>query len=143
MFALQVTLVASYVCYFAFPTSGPRVAPEDAAAVLGGGAVSAGVRAFLHSAELNRLDAFPSGHTAVSIVFLWYGWRLFPRWRAPLAAIVAGIVFSTVYLSHHYAIDLVAGAALALVAVAAMPLVQRAFGLAPRAWLAARDSLPS
>ena len=46
VFALQLTLIVSYLGYFFFPTSGPRVPPEAAQAMLGGGAVSAtGVRA--------------------------------------------------------------------------------------------------
>ncbi len=142
VFALQATLIASYVGYFLFPTSGPRVPPEAAQAVLGGGAVSAAVRRFLHSSELNVLDAFPSGHTAVALVFLAYGWRMLPAWRIPLAIVVAGIVFSTVYLSHHYIIDLVAGALLAAAMVAAMPLIHRAFGLAQRPLVAAKGSSP-
>lgn len=142
VFGLQATLIASYVGYFFFPTSGPRVPLEHAQAVLGGGAVSAAVRHFLHASELNQLDAFPSGHTAVSLVFLAYGWRMLPSWRAPLAVVVAGIIFSTVYLSHHYIIDLVAGALLAAAVLAAMPLAHRAFGLAPGPWLAAKESLP-
>jgi membrane-associated phospholipid phosphatase len=53
------------------------------------------------------------------------GWRLFPRWRIPLLLIVAGIVFSTVYLSLHYVVDLVAGAVLGPLALAAAPRVHR------------------
>jgi membrane-associated phospholipid phosphatase len=131
VFGLLATLLASYAGYFLFPTSGPRVALADGAAVLGGGAFSAGVRAWLHLAELNLLDAFPSGHTAVSLVYLALGWSTFPRWRAPLAANVAGIVFSTVYLSHHYVIDLVAGALLAGVVLLALPSMERLFHHAP------------
>jgi membrane-associated phospholipid phosphatase len=84
--------------------------------VLGGGTFSARVRDFLRAAEVNQLDAFPSGHTALSLVYLGYGWRLFPSWkfRIPLAISVVGIIFATVYLSLHYVIDLVAGTLLAL-----------------------------
>jgi membrane-associated phospholipid phosphatase len=80
------------------------------------------VRWFLRSLETNQLDAFPSGHTAVSLVVVACGWRVLPRWRLPLVGLLAGIVFSTVYLSLHYVIDLVAGVALA----AAMPAVASA-----------------
>ena len=118
-FAVVATFLVSFVCYLAAPTLGPRVPPEQAAAVLGGGAASEAVRWFLHTFEGNELDAFPSGHTALSLIFLAFGWRLFPRWRAPLAVAVAGIVFSTVYLSLHYVVDVVAGVLLA----AAMPLL--------------------
>ena len=141
VFGLQVTLISSYVGYFLFPTSGPRVPIEKAQVMLGGGAVSAGVRLFLNASELNALDAFPSGHTAVSLVFLAYGWRMLPRWRVALATVVAGIVFSTVYLSHHYVIDLFAGALVAAASLAVMPLVHRAFGFAASSWVPAKGSL--
>jgi len=127
-FGLIATLLASYAGYFLFPTSGPRVPAADELRVLGGGAVSAWVRAFLRVAEVNQLDAFPSGHTALSLVFLHYGWRMLPRLRAPLAAAVAGIVFATVYLSLHYVVDLLAGAALALVMVRVAPAARRVLG---------------
>lgn len=131
-FGFIATLLASYVGYFLFPTTGPRVPTADELAVLGGGAVSAWVRAFLRVAEVNQLDAFPSGHTALSLVFLHYGWRMFPRFRVPLAAAAAGIVFATVYLSLHYVVDLCAGAALALAMTRAAPAARRAFGGASR-----------
>ena len=140
VFGLVVTLLASYAGYFLFPTAGPRVPLEQGSAVLGGGAVSAGVRASLHLLELNEFDAFPSGHTAVSLVFLGYGWSLYPRWRAPLAMVVVGIVFSTVYLSHHYVIDLAAGAALAGLALVSAPALQRAFAGNAPSWGPAQES---
>jgi membrane-associated phospholipid phosphatase len=143
VFALQATLIASYVGYFIFPTSGPRIPIDQARIALGGGAVSQGVRLFIRACELNNFDAFPSGHTAVSIVFLVYGWRMLPRWRVPLAVTVSAIIFSTVYLSHHYVIDLFAGAALAVLSLAAMPLIRRVFGFAASPWVPAKESLPS
>ena len=111
VFAVVATFLVSFVCYLAAPALGPRVPADQAAAVLGGGAVSEAVRWFLHTFEGNELDAFPSGHTALSLIFLGFGWRLFPRWRVLLAALVAGIIFSTVYLSLHYVVDVVAGVA--------------------------------
>ena len=119
VFVVVATFLVSFVCYFAAPALGPRVPAEEAAAVLGGGPISEAVRWFLRTFEGNELDAFPSGHTALSLIFLASGWRLFPRWRAPLVVLVAGIVFSTVYLSLHYVVDVVAGVLLA----AAMPLL--------------------
>jgi membrane-associated phospholipid phosphatase len=115
-FALITTLLLTYVGYFFVPTTGPRVPLELELQVLGGGTFSARVRDFLRAAEVNQLDAFPSGHTALSLVYLGYGWNLFPNWkiRIPLAISVFGIIFATVYLSLHYAVDLIAGALLAL-----------------------------
>jgi membrane-associated phospholipid phosphatase len=82
--------------------------------VLGGGAVSEAVRAFVAAGEMNMLDAFPSGHTALGLVSAWLGWRMLPRARAVLVAAAAGIVFATVYLSYHYVVDVIAGAGLAV-----------------------------
>ena len=119
VFSLTAVLLASYAAYFIAPAAGPRVPPSQAQAQLGGGVISAGLRAFLRGCERNELDAFPSGHTATSLVFLFQAWPMFRRQRFFLAAAVAAIVFSTVYLSLHYVVDVVAGAALAtLVAVA-------------------------
>ncbi len=129
VFGFIATLLVSYVGYFLFPATGPRLPLDAEARVLGGGAVSAGVRSFMHFVEVNKLDAFPSGHTSLALVFLVYGWRLLPRWRVPLALLAAGIIFSTVYLSWHYVVDLVAGALLALAMAALVPALHRVFGV--------------
>lgn len=142
-FTLQVALLASYTGYFFFPTSGPRVSLEDARTLLGGGLVSEAVRLFLHSCEVNLYDAFPSGHTAASLIFVICGWRMLPRWRALLTLSVAGIIFSTVYLSHHYIIDLFAGLAVAIFTLAVTPFLERLFGLTVRPWAPAEESLPT
>jgi membrane-associated phospholipid phosphatase len=104
----------SYVGYLIFPTFGPRVPIGDETTVLGGGAISHGVRAFLHFAERTTTDAFPSGHTAVALVCLFLGWRHLPTLRVPLTLVVAGIIFTTVYLHYHYVVDVVAGVALGI-----------------------------
>lgn len=143
VFGFISTLLVSYVGYFLFPTSGPRLPPGAGVELLGGGAVSAGVLSFMRFVEVNTLDAFPSGHTALSLVFLAYGWRLFPRWRVPLAALVAGIIFSTVYLSWHYVVDLAAGALQALAMTALVPALRWAFGGRPATSAAAPDPAAS
>jgi membrane-associated phospholipid phosphatase len=125
IFALSVALLASYAAYFAAPATGPRVPDALAQAQLGGAQLSAALRSFLQAAERNQLDAFPSGHTAVSIVFLAQSWTLFPRQRLPFAAAVAAIIFSTVFLSLHYVVDAAAGAALAVVVLGLLRATSR------------------
>jgi membrane-associated phospholipid phosphatase len=122
-FTVVATFLASYVGYLAFPTSGPRIADD----VLGGGAVTRALRGFVASVEGNQLDAFPSGHVAVTLVCVGCGWRYFPRWRIPLAAVFVGIAFATVYLAYHYVIDVVAGVALGGAVLIALPEVARRF----------------
>lgn len=131
VFAVVATFFASYVGYFLVPTSGPRVPEHLEGAILGGGAVSGGVRVFLRAFEVNHLDAFPSGHTAISLVYLTFGWRFLPSWRLPLAILVAGIVFATVYLSLHYVVDVAAGVLLAALMPALLPRLRRLCGSPP------------
>jgi membrane-associated phospholipid phosphatase len=57
--------------------------------------------------------AFPSLHAAVSLLALIYAWRYVRAWLILLAPCAVGLWVSTIYLRHHYAVDLLAGWALA------------------------------
>lgn len=111
VFTLTLTFYASYAGYFMFPTLGPRTPPAEAQLV--GGVLSQGIRLFIEFAERTRTDAFPSGHAAVALVCLYLAWQMSGRVFAAMLPLVAGIVFSTVYLHYHYVVDIVVGAALA------------------------------
>jgi membrane-associated phospholipid phosphatase len=82
--------------------------------------------------------AFPSLHAAVSLVVLIYAWRHLRVWFWIALPFVLGLWTSTIYLRHHYTVDVLAGWALAPVAVAAAPRLdawwnarRRALGLPP------------
>jgi membrane-associated phospholipid phosphatase len=126
-FPVLLAFYLSFAGYFVWPTSGPRL--EGAAeASLGGGPVSEAARAFLRSMEGTTLDAFPSGHTAVSAAAAAAGARLFPRAAPLLLAWAAAIVFATVYIHVHYAVDVLAGLALAAGVLLAAPGLARRLG---------------
>lgn len=118
VFTVLLCYYGSFAGYLIFPTSGPRLPPEDEARLLGGGAVSELVREFLRVAEKTRLDAFPSGHTAISLVSGFVGSRAAPRAAPALAAWIVAVVYSTVYVHVHYVVDVLAGIALAGAVVA-------------------------
>lgn len=118
-FIVLASFFVPYLGYLLMPATGPRVPIDREAVLLGGTAISTACRAFFRAGELNVIDAFPSAHTLVSLTTLSFAWRSFPRWRAASCALVAAILFATVFLSFHYVIDLVAGACLAL----AMPVI--------------------
>ncbi len=82
--------------------------------------------------------AFPSLHTAASLVALVFAWRYARLWFWVLLPFVLGLWSSTIYLRHHYFVDLVAGWLLAPVAIVVGPRIdrwwarrQRAYGLQP------------
>ncbi len=112
VFAILLCFWASYAGYFLFPTEGPRL-PVAEEAGLGGGAVSEAARTFLRHAGRTRVDAFPSGHTSVSLVAAALGLRAAPRAGWALLAWALAIVFTTVYVHVHYAVDVLAGVLLA------------------------------
>jgi membrane-associated phospholipid phosphatase len=56
--------------------------------------------------------AFPSLHAGVSCLSLYYAWK-YCRWFFPILLVfVVGLLVATVYLRHHWVVDLLAGAAL-------------------------------
>jgi membrane-associated phospholipid phosphatase len=82
--------------------------------------------------------AFPSLHAAVSLVALIYAWRFLRPWFWVLFPFCVGLWVSTIYLRHHFVVDLIAGWALAPVAVWVAPRLdawwasrQAALGYAP------------
>lgn len=75
----------------------------------------------------NPFGAMPSLHTAYPTAVTWQVWSRGNRWRIP-AALFAGLIgFSAVYLSHHYILDVLAGAAVALAVCAALDGLARFF----------------
>jgi membrane-associated phospholipid phosphatase len=91
--------------------------------------------------------AFPSLHTAASLVALLYAWRYVRPWFCVLVPFVLGLWASTIYLRHHYFVDLVAGWLLAPAAVWTAPRVdawwarqQRALGYEPARGAATADT---
>ena len=89
--------------------------------------------------------AFPSLHAAVSLVALVFAWRYVRWWFWVLLPFALGLWASTIYLRHHYFVDLVAGWLLAPLAVWTAPRLdawwarqQRALGYEPAAMERAR-----
>ena len=129
VFAILLGFYLSFLGYFLWPAEGPRVPEALAAAQLGGGAVSQAVRAFLHGAETTTLDAFPSGHTALSVLPAILATRPFPRLAPLFWAWAAAVVFATVYIGVHYVADVAAGLLLAGLTMVLAPSLSRWLGI--------------
>jgi len=129
-----VCFYLGYFLYVVFPAAPPRlVLVYDFKKTLAGyphlfSNLSAGALALLPT---DSRAAFPSLHSAISLLVLVYAWRYVRVWFWILLPFVLGLWVSTIYLRHHYAVDLIAGWA----------LVPAALWLAPRldAWWAARQ----
>ncbi|HXY39030.1 MAG TPA: phosphatase PAP2 family protein [Vicinamibacteria bacterium] len=113
--ALLLLMVAFYVCYatsLAFPVAGPRYLFPSASNSATAVAAAALVRSLLETFSAWG-TAFPSSHVAaalVAAVTAWRGWRPLGAVLIPLALL---LTLSTVYGQLHYAVDAVAGGAVA------------------------------
>lgn len=119
--SLRLIMSAFYACYLAFvlfPVAGPRYvlpAVENAASQV--------LPARLVHGILERGSAwgtaFPSSHVAAGLAAAaaaWLGWRALGAVLVPLAVLMS---IGTVYGQFHYAVDALAGAAVAAALVAA------------------------
>lgn len=106
-----------FIGYTLLPAAGVYLAMPDAFSVpLEGGTLTRWNTQLVHLGS-TRVDVFPSLHVAVSSFILFFDWR-HRRWRfwAYLLPCV-GLWLSTLYLRYHYFIDVLAGFALAALAL--------------------------
>jgi membrane-associated phospholipid phosphatase len=136
VFVLMFGFYLSYLGYIAVPAIGPRFLPsivEAQTKPLTGVWLFQPVRQMLDRAEGITRDCFPSGHTELTLLVLFYAYKLHRKSFWFFLPFGIGIILSTVYLRYHYVIDVVAGLLLAVaVAVAAKPLFGALGGRAPR-----------
>lgn len=136
IFCLSFTFYISYLGYFLVPAKGPRVSLAAEQSVrLEVTPVSRAISAKLNELEHTKDDAFPSGHTMVTVFCLLVARReanrLFRAWL-PIGVL---LVVSTIYCRFHYVVDVAAGLALAF---ACVPLGERLY-----AWMKSGASVPS
>ena len=136
-----VCFYLGYVLYVVFPAAPPRLVLvyEFKRSLAGHPSLFSNLSA--RAFELLPVDsraAFPSLHAAASLVVLIYAWRYLRAWFWIVLPFVLGLWTSTIYLRHHYAVDVLAGWALGPVAVMLAPRLdawwnarRRALGLPP------------
>ena len=126
VFVVALGFYVSYLGYIAVPATGPRFLPaiKDAQTFpLTGVWLFEGLRGTLDRAEGITRDCFPSGHTELTLIVLYYARRFHRRTFWLLLPVGSALIFSTVYLRYHYVVDVIAGAAAAaLVILIAGPL---------------------
>ena len=101
---------SGYVLYVLFPAAPPRLYLESLgmfSVTLRGGPIANFQQALIEMMPNQAARAaFPSLHSAVSCLSLVYAWR-YCRWFFPILLVfVVGLLVSTVYLRHHWVVDL-------------------------------------
>jgi membrane-associated phospholipid phosphatase len=127
MFGIVLCFYLSYLGYLLVPAIGPRFTLAHLQTMdLQAGPVTRSIQGILNSLEHNKTDAFPSGHTAIALMSLYYAWKHRERtlFRI-LLPLVSLLIFSTVYLRYHYVIDVIAGVLLAVLTIFLAPRAYR------------------
>ncbi|TAM51067.1 MAG: phosphatase PAP2 family protein [Acidobacteria bacterium] len=122
--AVVITFLVSYAGYFVVPAYGPRTTVAHQRYQSLPGVVGDEVREKLDQWEKTKTDAFPSGHTMVTLAVLFCARRRNRTLYNILLPLGSLLIAATVLLTYHYVIDV----------LAAVPLT--AASLALSAWLA-------
>jgi membrane-associated phospholipid phosphatase len=127
----------SYLGYFLVPAIGPRFTLHDFSALdseLPGLWLTPYLRWFVNAGEsipmgvTNALaiegtqrDVFPSGHTMMMLVLMYFGVRYQLKTRHWLNVVGILLIIATVYQRYHYVVDLVAGATFMIFCISTAP----------------------
>jgi hypothetical protein len=102
----SVAFYGSYAGYFLFPAVGPRFFPPFEKGLSGLWSFDY-IRTFLANSEGRMHDCMPSGHTSVTLITLYFAWRVHRPTFWAILPFASGLVISTMYLRYHYVIDVV------------------------------------
>jgi hypothetical protein len=123
--AVVFTFVVSYAGYFVVPAYGPRTTvAQQRYLSLPSGLVGEPLRDLLDHWEKTKTDAFPSGHTMVTLAVLYCARRRYRPLYNVLLPIGSLLIAATILLTYHYVVDI----------LAAIPLMAGSVALA--GWLA-------
>jgi membrane-associated phospholipid phosphatase len=115
-----------YFLYILFPAAPPRLtlAGQFNGGIAGGWFTIAQNNIININPSSSRA-AFPSLHCAVTLISIMYSWRYNKKLFWSLLIPGVSLVLATVYLRHHYVIDILAGFALAILSFYISPTVDR------------------
>jgi len=106
-----------YFLYITFPAAPPRITLENMFTVqFNGTPVADAALKIVSILPSDSRAAFPSLHSAVTLLSLLFAWKYVRVLFWIMLPFCAGLILSTIYLRHHYVIDLVAGFALGILA---------------------------
>lgn len=122
--AMILTFLVSYAGYFAVPAYGPRVTvAQERYATLPAGLVGAPIRDALDHWEKTKTDAFPSGHTMVTLAVLLFARRRVRGLYNAILPVGALLIAATVLLTYHWVVDVLAAPPLLAAAIALARLI--------------------
>ncbi|HXX58183.1 MAG TPA: phosphatase PAP2 family protein [Thermodesulfovibrionales bacterium] len=114
LFLILLCFYLSYIGYMLFPALGPRYTMDHLqGSELRGAFAAEPIQRVLNGLEGIKRDAFPSGHTAVSLVVSFLAFKYHRIFFYLTLPVIALLIFSTVYCRYHYVVDVLGGFILA------------------------------
>ena len=124
IFVFVLGFCLSYIGYFIFPAIGPRFTIDHLQSEpLAGAWLTPVIRDTLNHLENMQRDAFPSGHTEITLLTMIYAKKYSKSYYYILLIIGTSLIISTVYLRYHYVVDVIAGIILAVVIFMIAPVI--------------------
>lgn len=137
IFTIVYGFFLSYIGYMALPAVGPRFTLHEFALLdseLPGLFFSVPLRDIINAGEsipkgaanaiaLAQRDVFPSGHTQMTLISLYFAWKYHLRSRHVLTFFGTLLIISTIYLRYHYVIDIIGGVAFMVITVWTAPML--------------------
>ncbi|MEW6067432.1 MAG: phosphatase PAP2 family protein [Nitrospirota bacterium] len=118
LFLILLCFYLSYLGYILFPALGPRFAINHLQTVeLQGLFIAEPIQNLLNQIEGIKRDAFPSGHTAITLLVLYLAYKFEKKLFWIFLPFVLALVFSTVYCRYHYVVDVIAGIGLTVITI--------------------------
>jgi membrane-associated phospholipid phosphatase len=115
-----------YLFYILFPAVPPRLWIANLyTRDFEGGFLLAAQRAMVSISESSSRAAFPSLHIAITLLTLTYAYKFVRGIFWLLLPLGIGLIIATIYLRHHYAVDLLAGIPLTVLAYKYSPAAER------------------
>jgi len=140
LLSIVLCLYLGYIGYVVFPASAPRflIADQLGPPLHGTLSLLDQSRAATKAIPLTAQGAFPSLHCAVALLATLLAWRHL-RWFFPIQLVLAtGLILGTIYLRHHWAVDILAGFVLTFFSLWAGPRIERWWEAQAARWVPAR-----
>lgn len=112
MLTMMLCYYGGYLLYIIFPAAPPRLALADLYTInifKGTSLISDSARAVVNISSASARGAFPSLHCTITFLTLGMAWRFHKGLFWVFLPIGISLIVATVYLRHHYIVDIYAG----------------------------------
>jgi membrane-associated phospholipid phosphatase len=125
IFDISLLFLIHYTIFYMFPVVGPI---EQHLTKFPDGLFFIPIMKFIYHIGDSPGGAMPSSHVTVSIMAWYWLYLIRPKLAWPLLFLTISLIFATVYLSYHYAIDSIVGVIFGIIFLYTMEFLRNKYG---------------